>query len=189
MSTRHPLFLVLRLAVLAALLAVLLGALLPAAAEASPATPGRAPIALAPPRALDLGEDAPPSPVQLKAFAIGAGVDGRRLVGQAEAFTARGQRIWAHVTVANPGPATRVDLLWKHEGQLRWTSSLEIGRAPAWRSWARWTLNPLRDLGRWEIEAVDASGRHLGAVEILVLPPAAGAEAAARGPDRDAPGC
>ncbi len=166
----RPLTLARRTALAATLtVAACVSALSPAAAAPKTArVDATAPAAAAGP---SLAEDSPRGLVALAGLAVGTGVNARALVGQGETFEARGQRLWAHLTVANAGPETTVTTLWKHEGVARWSIDLTVGRSPAWRTWSRWTLNPRRDVGRWEVEVLDASGQHLGAVEFLVTPP------------------
>ncbi|MCB9526035.1 MAG: DUF2914 domain-containing protein [Myxococcales bacterium] len=139
--------------------------------------------------AVDLTEDAPAAVLRVTRLAMGHGVDRRKLVGEAETFTARGQRVWAHLTLENPGLPTKVTLVWAHEGTARWHIDLTVGQSPAWRTWARWTLNPRRDVGRWTVEALDATGRSLGTTEFMVVPPPTEVPEAALPPHLDDIGC
>jgi hypothetical protein len=121
---------------------------------------------------VDLTEDAPTPPLKVVDLAVGTGVHKRALQGQSEQFFARGQRLWAHVTVANAGPPTHVTMVWKHLGQVRWRIELRVGESPSWRTWSRFTMNPRRDVGAWEVEVLDAAGRSLGVSQFTVQLPA-----------------
>jgi hypothetical protein len=137
---------------------------------------------------VDLTEDAPTPTLKVVDLAIGAGVHQRTLQGQAERFPARGQRLWGHVTLANSGPPTFVTMVWKHEGKARWRIDLRVGESPAWRTWSRYTMKPLRDLGHWEVEVLDATGRSLAVTQFIVAPLTDGGQAMHVGPFDD-PGC
>lgn len=137
---------------------------------------------------VDLTEDAPAPMLKVVDLAIGSGLHKRTLQGQAERFSARGQRLWGHVTVANAGPPTHVTMVWKHEGKVRWRIDLRVGESARWRTWSRYTMKPLRDVGHWEVEVLDAAGRSLGLTQFVIAPVAEQGSAMNVGP-YDETGC
>lgn len=109
--------------------------------------------------------------VQVTALAVGRGVENRLLVGQADHFAVDGGRVWAHVTVKNPGPPTTVTMVWRRAGKERYRAELAVGTSTAWRTWTRVTPSPKRDAGAWEVEVLDAAGATLATLPFEVTAP------------------
>lgn len=109
--------------------------------------------------------------VQVTGLAVGRGVENRLLVGQSDRFAVDGGRLWAHVTVKNPGPATTVTMVWRRAGKERFRTALDVGTSPAWRTWSRVTPSPKHDTGAWEVEVQDAAGTTLATVPFEVTAP------------------
>jgi hypothetical protein len=62
------------------------------------------------------------------------------------------------VEVNNPGDATEVTLVWKLDGQETARQSLDVGRAPHWRTWG---MCPTRKAHTIEVEVLDKDGHSL----------------------------
>jgi hypothetical protein len=57
--------------------------------------------------------------------------------------------------VANPGDATQLTLVWKHDGQEVARQSLDVGKAPHWRTWGS---HPRRAAHLIEVLVLDGAG-------------------------------
>ncbi len=120
---------------------------------------------------------APTEAVTVTALATGTGVAARQLQGERTHFAADGGKVWAHLTVANPGAPTTVTLVWARDGVERWRIALDVGQSPRWRTWARRTVRA-RDQGVWSLTALDPAGVVLASTEFVVEAPPGPARAA-----------
>lgn len=93
------------------------------------------------------------------------------LTGLDEVFFVGKDTVWAFASIANPGAAETVEMVWKQGEETRWSTSLEAGKSKGWRTWSRRTLRK-KDLGAWTVEIVDAAGHVLGSIpfEVRELP-------------------
>jgi hypothetical protein len=109
--------------------------------------------------------------VKVVGLAVGRGVENRLLIGQSDRFAADGGRLWGHVVVSNPGPATTVTMVWRRGEKERYRAELAVGNSPAWRTWTRVTPSVKRDAGAWSLEVLDAAGATLATVDFEVTAP------------------
>jgi hypothetical protein len=84
-------------------------------------------------------------------------VENRLPVGEASPLVA-GKLITYWVEVNNPGDATDVTLVWKLDGKEVSRQSLEVGRAPHWRTWGMCGTQKAHSV---EIEVLDKEGHSL----------------------------
>jgi hypothetical protein len=68
----------------------------------------------------------------------------------------QGQVATYWVEVNNPGEATALTLVWKLDGKEIVRQSLDVGRAPAWRTWG---TCPTRSAKSVEVEVLDKDGK------------------------------
>jgi hypothetical protein len=78
-------------------------------------------------------------------------------VGDSSALAA-GKLATYWVEVNNPGDATEVTLVWKLDGQEAARQSLDVGRAPHWRTWGMCSTQKAHTI---EIEVLDKEGRSI----------------------------
>jgi len=71
--------------------------------------------------------------------------------------------------VANPGEATQLTLVWKHDGQEVTRQSLDIGKAPHWRTWGS---HPRRAAHLIEVLVLDGAGNTLKTDSATIATPA-----------------
>jgi hypothetical protein len=71
--------------------------------------------------------------------------------------------------VANPGEATQLTLVWKHDGQEVTRQSLDVGRAPHWRTWGS---HPRRGAHLIEVLVLDGAGNTLKTDSATIAAPA-----------------
>ncbi len=62
------------------------------------------------------------------------------------------------VEVNNPGEATEVTLVWKLDGKETARQSLDVGRAPRWRTWG---MCPTKKAHSIEVEVLDKEGHSI----------------------------
>jgi hypothetical protein len=60
--------------------------------------------------------------------------------------------------VANPGDPTQLTLVWKHDGEEVARQSLDVGKAPHWRTWGS---HPRRSAHVIEVLVLDGAGNTL----------------------------
>lgn len=111
------------------------------------------------------------APIRVTTLATGLSVAERALQGEATAFDLGAGRIYAHAELAVDAPGT-VDMVWKRDGEVMQTMTLDVGKSRRWRTWSYRTLGK-RDAGRWTVTLVDAAGSPLGEVAFEVSPIAA----------------
>jgi hypothetical protein len=71
---------------------------------------------------------------------------------------AQGKLATYWVEMSNPGEATEVTLVWKLDGKEVVRQSLDIGRAPHWRTWGSCGTQKAHTI---EIEVLDKDGHSL----------------------------
>jgi hypothetical protein len=111
--------------------------------------------------------EAPRSKMSLRSIAAGTDVKARRLIGEADSFTATGAPVWVHVAVNNPGEESTVTMVWSLEDEVVWQMDLKVGTSPRWRTWTRMRM-PLSRTGQWRVEVQDPAGNVLGDVQFDV---------------------
>jgi len=114
----------------------------------------------------DLPEDAH-SDLEVLSSTAAQNVVKRAPQGQATDF-AEGA-VWAWVRVKNPGDASRVRMIWKHEGEVRSRVDLKVGTSGGWRTWSRKTM-ATADSGDWTVEVHAPDGELLDSIEFTVTP-------------------
>jgi hypothetical protein len=98
--------------------------------------------------------EAAPAPLILRDFVLTRGVEAREPVDRAESFRTTDERAYAFLRIANDGPATDLEVVWRYEGTVHGTVELSIGSSPGWRTWSSANLKP----GDWTVEIRDAEG-------------------------------
>jgi hypothetical protein len=82
-----------------------------------------------------------------------------------EAKLAQGKLVTYWVEVNNPGESTDVTLVWKLDGKETARQSLEVGRAPHWRTWGMCGTQKAHTI---EIEVLDKEGHSLKTDSVTV---------------------
>lgn len=114
--------------------------------------------------------------VTLLESAIARGIDKRAPVDPAPSGSRidadLGERLWLWLSIANPGEETAVELVWKQEGKVRWTVSLEVGHSSKKRGWRTWASKTVRkgDHGRWTVDVIAPDGTLLETVSFELAP-------------------
>ena len=84
-------------------------------------------------------------------------VEASKPVGDASTI-ASGQIATYWVEVSNPNDATQITLVWKLDGVESGKQTLDVGRAPHWRTWGSW---PTKKAHAVEVQVLDKDGREL----------------------------
>lgn len=92
-------------------------------------------------------------------------VESGRPVGDVAAIAAARNAIY-YVVVANDAAPTTITMVWKLDGREVARQSLDVGRAPRWRSWATQRTRGAHTL---VVEVLDAAGTQLH-TETATLP-------------------
>jgi hypothetical protein len=71
--------------------------------------------------------------------------------------------------IANPGEATQLTLVWKHDGQEVTRQLLDVGKAPHWRTWGS---HPRRAAHLIEVLVLDGAGNTLKTDSATIAAPA-----------------
>jgi hypothetical protein len=101
-----------------------------------------------------LADDAGSSSVSVVRGQFTDKVENHLPVGDASAL-AQDKLATYWVEVNNPGEATEVTLVWKLDGQETARQSLDIGRAPHWRTWGMCQTRKAHSI---EVEVLDKEG-------------------------------
>ncbi len=118
--------------------------------DAKPAAPVTAKPA-APPAAGDVS-------AEVKA---GTGVEKRAIVGEGNSFPA-GTTVWVWSLVS--GAEGSIKHVWKHDGQVAWTATLNVGS----KKWSTQSRRTIQKAGSWEVEVQTADGASIGTVAFTV---------------------
>lgn len=91
----------------------------------------------------------------------GTGVEKRAIVGEATTFPA-GTTVWVWSLVS--GAEGSVKHVWKHDGQVAWTATLNVGS----KKWSTQSRRTISKAGAWEVEVQTADGASIGTVAFTV---------------------
>lgn len=121
------------------------------------------------------GEPAPAAKagpqVELTALAIGVEVSKRELLPRPERITQEVDRVYAHITVRNPGPETTLRMVWSRNGRQVQDIAVRVGESTRWRTWSYKRMQGY-GAGDWTVEVIDAEGTVIGHAEFQVFEPA-----------------
>ncbi len=109
------------------------------------------------------GKPAPTAPAgdvsaEVKA---GTGVEKRAIVGEASTFPA-GTTVWVWSLVK--GAEGSVKHVWKRDGQVAWTATLNVGS----KKWSTQSRRTIPKAGSWEVEVQTADGAPIGTVAFTI---------------------
>jgi hypothetical protein len=96
-----------------------------------------------------------------------ANVANRNPVDAKSTFSMRDDKVWVWLQLQNSGPSTQVDLVWKKDGEKKWTVDLNVGHGRRWRTWARKSIRRV-NVGSWTVEVHDLEGNVLETVAFNV---------------------
>jgi hypothetical protein len=91
----------------------------------------------------------------------GTGVEKRAIVGEATTFPA-GTTVWVWSLVS--GAEGSVKHVWKRDGQVAWTATLNVGS----KKWSTQSRRTIPKAGAWEVEVQTADGAPIGTVAFTV---------------------
>jgi hypothetical protein len=121
--------------------------------DAKPAQPA--------PTAPTEAKPAPPAGDVSAEVKAGTGVEKRAIVGEATTFPA-GTTVWVWSLVS--GAEGSVKHVWKHDGQVAWTATLNVGS----KKWSTQSRRTIQKAGAWEVEVQTADGASIGTVAFTV---------------------
>lgn len=98
--------------------------------------------------------------------ALGTGVEGRALVGEAAEFGADVGRVYCVITVSGANVPTEVAHAWYFKDQERARTNLPI-KYKKHRTWSYKTIHP-QHVGSWRVDVVDRSGNVLKSFPFVV---------------------
>lgn len=108
--------------------------------------------------------------VEIVALQVGTAVSRRVLVDPQPHVSVEAERVYAHLTVRNPGPETALRMVWRRDGKRVQDLTVDVGRSPRWRTWSYKRLR-LADVGDWTVEVIDAEGAVIGRAAFTVYEP------------------
>jgi hypothetical protein len=126
----------------------------PSAAAAASTTPAPSAVAAAPAGSTTT---ATPTTLTVVASQFTDRVEKSNPVGDSSALASVPKATY-WMDIANPGEATQLTLVWKHDGQEVTRQSLDVGRAPHWRTWGS---HPRRMAHLIEVLVLDGAGNTL----------------------------
>ncbi len=91
----------------------------------------------------------------------GTGVEKREVVGEAATFPA-GTTVWVWSRVL--GAEGSVKHVWKRDGQVAWTATLNVGS----KRWSTQSRRTIPKAGAWEVEVQTADGAPIGTVSFTI---------------------
>jgi len=104
----------------------------------------------------------PPSAGDVSAeVKAGTGVEKRAIVGESTTFPA-GTTVWVWSLVS--GAEGSVKHVWKRDGQVAWTATLNVGS----KKWSTQSRRTIPKAGAWEVEVQTADGASIGTVAFTV---------------------
>lgn len=131
------------------------------AEDAKPAPPAQSqpnPNAPKPAPSKDAPKPAEGVSAEVKA---GTGVEKREVVGEAATFSA-GTTVWVWSRVL--GAEGSVKHVWKRDGQVAWTATLNVGS----KRWSTQSRRTIPKAGAWEVEVQTADGAPIGTVSFTI---------------------
>jgi len=91
----------------------------------------------------------------------GTGVEKRVIVGESNTFPA-GTTVWVWSQVT--GAEGSIKHVWKRDGQVAWTATLNVGS----KKWSTQSRRTIPKAGAWEVEVQTADGASIGTVAFTV---------------------
>jgi hypothetical protein len=91
----------------------------------------------------------------------GTGVEKRAVVGESTTFPA-GTTVWVWSLVN--GAEGSIKHVWKRDGQVAWTATLNVGS----KKWSTQSRRTIPKAGAWEVEVQTADGASIGTVAFTV---------------------
>jgi hypothetical protein len=104
---------------------------------------------------------APPAGDVSAEVKAGTGVEKRAIVGESTTFPA-GTTVWVWSLVS--GAEGSVKHVWKRDGQVAWTATLNVGS----KKWSTQSRRTIPKAGAWEVDVQSADGASLGTVAFTV---------------------
>ena len=98
--------------------------------------------------------------------ALGTGVEGRALVGEAVEFGKDIGRVYCVITVSGANVPTEVAHVWYYKDQEKARTNLPI-KYKKHRTWSYKTIHP-QHVGSWRVDVVDASGNVLRSFSFVI---------------------
>lgn len=100
--------------------------------------------------------------------AIGMGVEKRVPIDVGTVFDTDAGTLVAHVGVRNLDSPSQIQMIWKRDGVVSSSMSLDVGVSPRWRTWSKKRIRSW-DTGEWTVEVRDAEGDLLKTMEFEVV--------------------
>jgi hypothetical protein len=91
----------------------------------------------------------------------GTGVEKRAIVGESTTFPA-GTTVWVWSLVS--GAEGSIKHVWKRDGQVAWTATLNVGS----KKWSTQSRRTIPKAGAWEVDVQTADGTSIGTVAFTV---------------------
>lgn len=98
--------------------------------------------------------------------ALGTGVEGRTLVGEAIEFGNDVGRVYCVITVSGADKPTEVAHVWYYKDQEKARTNLPI-KYKKHRTWSYKTIHP-QHVGDWQVDVVDSSGNVLKSFAFVI---------------------
>jgi len=95
----------------------------------------------------------------IERFAVARDVENLEPVGEATAFPASTETVYAFLETRDIKQNAEVAMVWLHEGKEVALVTLLVRKAPRWRTFSSKTVAGRK--GRWEVALRDAEGRTL----------------------------
>ncbi len=86
-------------------------------------------------------------------------IKAREPVGVAKRFAVSAERLAVFLRVKNTAEPTALEVVWRHEGEIKGKVKLKAGRSLAWRTWGRQRLHGLT--GKWVVDVYAPGGKRL----------------------------
>jgi hypothetical protein len=75
--------------------------------------------------------------------------------------------LWAWVKVKNRAAPSKVTMVWRREGKVRSTVTLDVGVSSGWRTWSRKSIGP-SDTGPWTVDVLTPDGKSIHRMKFQV---------------------
>ncbi|MBW2734418.1 MAG: DUF2914 domain-containing protein [Deltaproteobacteria bacterium] len=111
--------------------------------------------------------EARPAELSVKTLQLARGVEGRQPVEPNTEFSADGERVYAYVCLANSGATTQVRVIWQRGEKVFHRTTLKVGHAKSWRSWAYIRAMP-HLVGEWQVLVQSLEGDELARKRFVI---------------------
>ncbi len=95
--------------------------------------------------------------IKVVLFQTGRDIINRQLLKPDSLFNLDDRRIYCMTKIQNQNNGKTIFHKWYHEGKLRASIEMEIGRSYNWRTWSYINIRPER-VGNWKVVVVDTLG-------------------------------